>query len=106
MEVSSQVQVELNCLAVRSESSLIRWAVTAFNLPAEPLPYTSYSADFTCGRIASHVAKSRTFYVVSLKHAWLASLTVRRLLFGSNGWSSRLGYQLMHDDRIAVHFGT
>ena len=106
MEISSEVKLKLNCLTVRSEDELIRWAVRAFELPSEQLPHTEYTADFTCGCIARNVAKTRIFYCVELNNAWLASRTVRRLLFHGNGWRSRLGCQLMHDVGIAVHFGS
>ncbi|MDR7134066.1 hypothetical protein J2X06_001250 [Lysobacter niastensis] len=106
MEFSREVKVELNCLRIRSEHGLIRWAESAFQLPPARLPYTEYTADFVCGCIAGHAADTRTFFIVNLKHAWLASYTVRKLLFGPDGWRSRLGYRLMHDDGIAVHFGT
>ena len=49
MEISSEVKLKLNCLTVRSEDELIRWAVRAFELPSEQLPHTEYTADFTCG---------------------------------------------------------
>jgi len=64
MEISSEVKLKLNCLTVRSEDELIRWAVRAFELPSEQLPHTEYTADFTCGCIARNVAKTRIFYCV------------------------------------------
>lgn len=106
METSREVRLELNCLTIRTEDSLIRWAVAAFELPSEVRSHTEYTADFTCGRIASHLEKTRNFYTVELRNAWLASRTIRRLLFREGGWRSQLGYRLMHDAGIAVHFGT
>jgi hypothetical protein len=106
MEVSGDMTVELNCLRIRSERALILWAVDAFELPPAKLPYTDYTADFTCDSIAARVTDTRIFYTVQLKHAGFASFTVRRLLFGSRGWSKRLGYPLVHDYGISVYFGT
>ena len=105
MEVSAEVTVELDCLRIRSERALILWAVGAFELPKAKLPYTDYSADFTCDSIAAHVTSTRIFYVVRLRHPRLASFTIRRLLFGPKGWSQRLGYPLVHDYGISVYFG-
>jgi len=104
MDISREVRLELNCLSVRSEDALIRWAALAFSLAIENPPLTEYTADVTLSRIAKHVEITRVLYIVKLKHSWLASRAIRRLLFRADGWQSKLGYQLAHDAGISVFF--
>jgi hypothetical protein len=105
MQSSGEVTVVLNFLRIRSEDDLKRWAATAFQLPQAPRPYTDYTSDYVRGCISGHAASTRTFFIVRPKYRWLASLTVRNIIFGKNGWKYWLGYPLMHDDGISVHFG-
>jgi len=71
----------LNCLSVRSDRQLIAWAVDAFGLPAGKRPYTDYTTDFVCGAIFGHVGDSGASHVVLLRHRWLMSMEVRRIIF-------------------------
>jgi len=94
----------LNCLSVRSDRQLIAWAVDAFGLPAGKRPYTDYTTDFVCGAIFGHVGDSGASHVVLLRHRWLMSMEVRRIIFGKDGWCERLGYPLAHDYGFCVGF--
>ncbi len=98
------MEIELDCLMVRTEDGLINWAVGAFELLPGRLPYTRYTVEYVASCIAAHATDRQEHYNVRLQRKWAASLTVRRILFGRKGWAYRLGYGLMRHSGVVVTF--
>ena len=110
------MEIELDCLRVRTLPQLARWAIAAFHLPRplSNLPTVEVPGLFAprhivdirqiTGEIYSLVGQSGISHAVRLVNFWALSRQVRSVLEHPQGWRHTFGSGLPHDYGTCIAF--
>jgi len=100
------MELELNCLRVRSRLGLARWAMEAFGIQPswsdlELVEEPDYFRSHVTNTIYGLVGKAGECRTVRLLHYWAASPTLRQVL---QEWRRDFGAGLPRDYGVAITF--
>ena len=110
------MELQLDCLRVRTLRQLARWAIAAFHLsrslsslptvevPGLFAPRHIVDIDLITGEIYSLVGENGISHTVRLVNFWALSRQVRTVLEHPQGWRHTFGSGLPHDYNVCIGF--